>query len=537
MIRPVEFDKNDPLLQMKRSELGEQLASLQRAMKDTDKSLLVIVSGWESVGKGVVLNDLVRELDPRYYRFSEFEPSSKEDKKHPFLWRFFNEFPVHGRMAIFDHSYYLDLMHDLDADQLAFNQRVNDITYAERLLTDDGCLVMKFFLDQSKDSMEKNIKKLDDDEHLHFRLMPFDRYQLEHYKRFRSHFERILDATSTLEAPWYVINMDNGKDASAKVLASLVRSLNWHLQDKNGQNTQILPPVASRPMYNLDLNRALSKKAYHERLDDLQEEARIIMYYLYRKGIPVVCVFEGTDAAGKGGCIKRLTRQMDPRSYRVATTAAPTKYELSHHYLWRFYQTFPVPGHLTIYDRSWYGRVMVERIEGFTSRQRWQEAYAEINTMEKKLVESGYVVMKFLLVIDKDEQLRRFKDRQNTPEKHYKITKEDWRNREKFDDYVEAMNDMVVRTSTKDCPWTVISSQNKRYARILVLEHFIVRAAQALEEAGVDFDKEEKDYLKKVREDLKKLESGNFKEKDDVSEEQQPLLEESQTEAEAVKEE
>lgn len=522
MIKPVEFDKNDPMLKMKRSELGEQLAALQRAMKDTDKSLLVIISGWESVGKGLVLNDLVRELDPRYYRFSEFGEATEEDKKHPFLWRFFNEFPEHGRMAIFDHSYYLDLMHDPDIGKLEFSQRVKDISYVERMLTDDGCLVMKFFLDQSKESMEHNIKKLDDDEHLHFRLMPFDRFQLEHYKGFRSHFERVLDATSSLDCPWYVINSENGKDASAKVLAALVRSLTWHLQDKNDQNMQILPPVASRPMYNLDLTRSISKKAYNKRLDGLQEEARIIMYHLYRKGIPMVCVFEGTDAAGKGGCIKRLTRQMDPRSYRVATTAAPTKYELAHHYLWRFYQTFPVPGHLTIYDRSWYGRVMVERIEGFASQERWQEAYGEINAMEKKLVEDGYVVMKFLLVIDKDEQLRRFKDRQNTPEKHYKITDEDWRNRDKFDAYVEAMNDMVVRTSTKDCPWTVIPSQDKRYARILVLEHFIDRAARALEEANVDLDKDEKDYIKKVREDLKDLEAGLIKDKEEAAPEAEP---------------
>ena len=499
------------MLKMKRSELGEQLAALQRAMKDTDKSLLVLISGWESVGKGVVLNDLVRELDPRYYRFSEFGPASEEDRKHPFLWRFFNEFPEHGRMAIFDHSYYMDLMHDPDLDELGFSRRVKDIAFIERMLTDDGCLVMKFFLDQSKESMEKNIRRLDEDERLHFRLMPFDRFQLEHYKGFRAHFERTLEATSSLDCPWYVIDMEDSKDASTKVLTAIIHSLTWHLNENNDQNMQILPPVASRPMCNLDLTKTISRKDYSKRLEPLQEEARILMYHLYRSGIPVVAAFEGTDAAGKGGSIKRLTRQMDPRSYRVATTAAPTKYELAHHYLWRFYQTFPVPGHLTVYDRSWYGRVMVERIEGFATQERWQEAYAEINEMEQRLVEDGYVIMKFLLVIDKDEQLRRFKDRENTPEKHYKITEEDWRNREKFDAYVEAMNDMVVRTSTKDCRWTIIPSQDKRYARILVLEHFIDRAAKALEKHDVEIDHDEKEFIKKVREDLKALENGEKK--------------------------
>ena len=191
---------------------------------------------------------------------------------------------------------------------------------------------------------------------------------------------------------------------------------------------------------------------------------------------------------------------MDPRSYQVATTAAPTKYELSHHYLWRFYQTFPIPGHLTIYDRSWYGRVMVERIEGFTPVERWQEAYSEINEMEQSLVEDGYVILKFLLVIDKEEQLARFKERENTPEKTYKITDEDWRNHEKFDDYTDAMNDMIVRTSTIHAPWTIIPGMNKQYARIEVLKHFVEAATKALEKKGVNVHLE-KDATKALKDD------------------------------------
>ena len=276
--------------------------------------------------------------------------------------------------------------------------------------------------------------------------------------------------------------------ASKQILATLIRCLEWHLEKPPETCAEPLPPVVYEPLANVDLKKSIPEAEYRAKLRPLQKEAAALLYQLYLHRIPAIIVFEGTDASGKGGCIKRLTRQMDPRTYSVATTAAPTKYELDHHYLWRFYRAFPTPGHLTIFDRSWYGRVMVERIEGFASTQRWQDAYTEINEMEATLVEDGYILLKFLLIIDKDEQLARFKDRENTPEKHYKITDEDWRNHDKFDDYVEAMNDMIVRTSTSVAPWIVMPSMDKRYARIHVLEHFIAAARDAFAKRGINVD-------------------------------------------------
>ncbi len=488
MLKKMAFSKDDPLLAMKTSDLGSQLGALQRELKDTDRSLLIILSGWEVTGKGQILNDLVRELDPRYYHLSQFDDATEEDKKHPMLWRFFLAFPTHGRVGIFDHSFYRGLLHHPDISNLDFLRSVRDITFTERLLTNDGCLVMKFFLDQTEKQMAEALDALSKDKNCSFLLEDFDNYQLKHYDKFNAHFERVLNNTTTLSCPWRVIDASDKKMASKQILATLIRCLEWHLDKPAETCAEPLPPVVYNPLANVDLKKTLPDEEYRAKLRPLQKEAAALLYQLYLHRIPAIIVFEGTDASGKGGCIKRLTRLMDPRTYSVATTAAPTKYELDHHYLWRFYRTFPTPGHLTIYDRSWYGRVMVERIEGFTSTQRWQEAYTEINEMEATLVEDGYILLKFLLIIDKEEQLARFKDRENTPEKHYKITDEDWRNHDKFDEYVEAMNDMIVRTSTSVAPWIVMPSMDKRYARIHVLEHFIDAARAAFEKRGIKVD-------------------------------------------------
>ena len=488
MLKKMKFSKDDPLLQMKTSELGSQLGALQREMKDTDLSLLIILSGWEATGKGQILNDLVRELDPRYYHLTQFDDATDVDKKHPMLWRFFQAFPIHGRMGIFDHSIYRELMRHPDYSEMEFMHAVRDIRFTERLLTNDGCLVVKFFLDQSEKQMEDALDAMAKDKSRSFLLEDFDHYQLKHYDKFNKHFERIINNTTSLSCPWRVIDASDKKLASKQILATLIRCLQWHLDKPPATCAEPLPPVVYDPLANVDLKKTLPEAEYRAKLRPLQKEAADLLYQLYLHRIPAIVVFEGTDASGKGGCIKRLTRLMDPRSYSVATTAAPTKNELAHHYLWRFYQTFPTPGHLTIYDRSWYGRVMVERIEGFASTQRWQDAYDEINEMEATLIEDGYILLKFLLIIDKEEQLKRFKDRENTPEKHYKITDEDWRNHDKFDDYVEAMNDMIVRTSTSIAPWVVMPSMDKRYARVHVLEHFIDAARKAFEKRGIDID-------------------------------------------------
>jgi polyphosphate kinase 2 (PPK2 family) len=218
------------------------------------------------------------------------------------------------------------------------------------------------------------------------------------------------------------------------------------------------------------LSKSLSKEVYQKRLKELQSKMERLHAELYRKRIPVVIGFEGWDAGGKGGAIKRLTEKMDPRGFVVHPTASPNEIERNHHYLWRFWRVMPKAGHIAIFDRTWYGRVMVERVEQFCSRQEWQRAYKEINDMEKDLVHAGCIVLKFWMQIDKDEQKRRFTARQEDPRKTWKITDEDWRNREKWEQYETAVNEMLIRTSTEDAPWIVVEGNDKYYARIRVLE-------------------------------------------------------------------
>lgn len=242
-----------------------------------------------------------------------------------------------------------------------------------------------------------------------------------------------------------------------------------------------LPAETDLPLNKVDLTKKITDEEYDEKLDDLQERAGELLYQVYLENKGIIIAYEGTDAAGKGGNIERLTRQMDPRGYDVSTTSGPTKHELARHYLWRFYLDFPTRGRMTIYDRSWYGRVLVERIEELTPAYRWKEAYQEINQMEHNLTHDGYLVLKYLLIINKEEQLERFEARAEDPEKQHKLTDEDWRNHERFDVYKDAMNEMVVYTSTEDAPWKVISGMDKKDARIAVLEDFIERVGAYLD--------------------------------------------------------
>ena len=227
-----------------------------------------------------------------------------------------------------------------------------------------------------------------------------------------------------------------------------------------------------------DLSLSYTKEQYKEYLKPLQKKIFLLHNELYQKRIPVILAFEGWDAGGKGGAIKRLTEYMDPRGYRVNPTASPNDIEKAHHYLWRFWKNMPKDGHIAIFDRTWYGRVLVERIEGFCTPCEWKRAYREINEMEEQLANNGTVILKFWMQIDKKEQEKRFKERQNTPEKRWKITEEDWRNREKWDLYEEAVDEMLIRTSTTYAPWIIVEGNNKYYARIKVLQSVV----QALEE-------------------------------------------------------
>lgn len=488
MIKKYDFDGfENPYSTFKRKELGERLARAQRLIGNLSIPVLIIVEGWESSGKGYVIKDLVRELNAKHFKVSVFENPTEEEQRRPFLWRFWNEIPGKGDIAIFDRSFYFKLFNDLTIRDEELEQNIKEISSIENQLLDDRTIIIKFFLHQKEETQQKRINELKEDPYRSFMISERDENQNDHYNQYLNHFDSILEKSDFTFSKWHVISSEDKKDASEKALGMAIDLIHQGIDRimgmKNGGQRKELRDYSPEetPLDNVNLNLKLDDKEYDKRKDELQVEAQRLAFQLYTKGIPTVLVFEGVDAAGKGGAINRLTREMDPRGYEVVTTSAPSELEKNHHYLWRFYKNFPKKGDMKIFDRSWYGRVMVERVEGLAETEEWDRAYDEINQMEKHLHNFGTLVLKFFIYIDKDEQLKRFKARETEPDKIYKLTDEDWRNRKKWDEYIDAMNEMLVRTNTEFAPWTIVEGQQKKYARIKVLETFIKEAREILD--------------------------------------------------------
>ncbi len=289
-------------------------------------------------------------------------------------------------------------------------------------------------------------------------------------------YDEYLRETNQSQAPWYIIDAKNKKWAETQLLDIMVNGIDTALT--NGEHAvpilQNMFPLRKTPkLAEIPLDKSLTEEEYREELDKCQKKLAKLHNELYRRRIPVIVAYEGWDAAGKGGNIKRITGSLDPRGFEVHPIASPEPHEKARHYLWRFWNRLPKDGHIAIFDRTWYGRVMVERLEGFCSENDWQRAYNEINEFETELTDWGAIVIKFWVQIDKDTQLERFTGRQNTPEKQWKITDEDWRNREKWDVYEIAIDEMLQKTNTTTAPWFVLESNDKKYARIKALKILI----------------------------------------------------------------
>ena len=355
----------------------------------------------------------------------------------------------------------------------------------EEQLTADGTLVIKFFLHISADEQEKRFKKLESSPETKWRVTKADWKHFKQYQSYETMYDQMLQKTDMLFAPWHIIEAEDKEYAAVKIMSVAAKMMAERLyrdeEDKNSQsaalvqkNSEVVPGIEETTrtsiLAGVDVSLSMTREVYKKRITELQKELMRLQNEMYLKRIPVVVALEGWDAAGKGGAIKRLTEPLDPRGYEVVPTAAPNDIEKAHHYLWRFWKSMPKDGHMTIFDRTWYGRVMVERIEGFCSQEEWRRAYREINQMEQNLTEHGVIVLKFWLQIDKDEQERRFKERMENPEHQWKITDEDWRNREKWDEYVRAVDEMLLRTSTTYAPWTVVEANSKYFARVKILE-------------------------------------------------------------------
>ena len=478
-------------------EAEEKLGLLQRECKDAGIPVILVFEGMGAAGKGVQINRLIQALDPRGFDVYACDRPTEDEQMRPFLWRYWTKTPAKGRIAVFDRSWYRSVQVDR-FDGLTREDKLGDayqdILSFEKQLCDDGTVIMKFFLYIDKDEQKKRFKKLEGSKETSWRVTEEDWNRNKDFDRYLKMNEEMLEKTDTDYAPWVIIEAVDKDYAALKIVSTVMDRLEYELEHRRPedgkqalrQESKTRERFKNGVLSGIDLSKSLTEEEYKTRLKKLQKRLAELHSELYRLRIPVVIGFEGWDAGGKGGAIKRLTSNLDPRGYRVNPTAAPNDIEKVHHYLWRFWNSVPKAGHIAIFDRTWYGRVMVERIEGFCSEAEWRRAYQEINEMESHMANAGAVVLKFWLHIDKDEQERRFRERQANPAKQWKITDEDWRNREKWDQYEEAVNEMLIRTSTTYAPWIVVEGNDKRYARVKVLQTVVDALEKKIKEVKTD---------------------------------------------------
>ena len=484
-----------------------RLSRLQRECKELGIPVMIVFEGFGAAGKGVQISKLISALDPRGFSVYAIDGESKDEQLRPFLWRFWTKTPEKGRIAIFDRSWYRRVLVDrfdgvTTSKELSY--AYEEINSFERQLTDGGYVIIKLFLAIDKKEQKKRFKKLMESKSSAWRVTEADLKRNKEYDEYKKMNDEMLQRTDTDYAPWHIIEATDREFATAKIYSAVIAAMEQKIQevkqkkeakakedvpkkqdttDKAAEKTNGEDAVLRTSSLNsVDLSLSYTKDEYKEILEKLQNRIQELHGELYQKRIPVILGFEGWDAGGKGGAIKRLTEKMDPRGYQVNPTASPNDIERAHHYLWRFWNNVPKKGHIAIFDRTWYGRVMVERIEGFCTKDEWSRAYKEINDMEANWVHSGAVVLKFWLQIDKDEQARRFKERMENPEQQWKITDEDWRNREKWDQYEQAVDDMLVHTSTTYAPWIIVEGNSKYYARIKVLQSVVDAIEKRLKE-------------------------------------------------------
>ncbi len=466
------FNAEEPVLRA-------ALLEAQYALKQQNQhAVLILINGIEGAGKGETIRLLNEWLDPRLVQVNAFVDASEDERKYPAERRFWQHLPPKGRIGVFFGNWYSQLISLTVREKIKPSQLDQAIGYVERferMLCDEGVLIFKFWFHLSKPVFTERIETLGDDPLQYWRASPLNWHKNKTYDKVVTAGERLLRQTSRDFAPWYVID---GSDANYRSLAvgrTLLEGLRAALNSPSKvPHATHSAPLAARferrkLLTSLDLSQQLEKADYKEQLHTEQQRlAQLVQSKAFRKHA-LVAVFEGNDAAGKGGAIRRVTAALDPRQYQIIPIAAPSDEERAQPYLWRFWRHVPGHGRFTIFDRSWYGRVLVERVEGFCAEADWLRAYNEINDFEERLHEHGIIVVKFWLAIDQDTQLERFKERESVPYKRFKITPEDWRNREKWDDYVDAVGDMVDRTSTHIAPWTLVEANDKRFARIKVL--------------------------------------------------------------------
>ena len=459
-------------------ELREQLLEVQADLIEKKTAgVAIVIGGVDGAGKGQVANLLSEWLDPRHVTTHAIDYPSEDQAQRPPLYRAWQAVPAKGKIAVFVGSWYTQPLMDRAYRNISaseFDQTMREIRGFETILSNEGVLVLKFWLHLSKKAQKKVLSALEDHELTRWRVTKKDWEHYDMYGKIRSSAERGLRLTSTAEAPWIVVEAADKEYRSLTVGKTMLDAITNRIANEPKKTASAAPPRAKaidevRVLDRLDLGKAIDKDVYDRTLEEKQGQLNRLFRDPAMRERSLVAVFEGQDAAGKGGAIRRVTAALDARQYRIVPIAAPSDEEKARPYLWRFWRNVPGHGNITVFDRSWYGRVLVERVEGYCDEESWTRAYGEINDFEEQLHENGAIVVKFWLQISEDEQLARFKEREATTFKRYKIGPEDWRNREKWSAYRDAVNEMVERTSTEYAPWTLVEAQDKRYSRIKVL--------------------------------------------------------------------
>ncbi len=512
-----DFKKTAPILR-------QELLELQNELHDGGQFQTILVfAGVDGGGKGETVSLLNEWMDPRWLITRAYDEATDGERERPEFWRYWRDLPPRGRIGMFLSAWYsqpvLDRVYE-NTDEAAFLRRLSRIVRFERALARDGALILKFWMHLSREAQERRLKSLEGDPLTKARVTERDWEHWHLYDRFIDTAEQVITNTNRGVAPWTVIEGVEANYRAITVATILRDSLQRRLQEAEANGAAAPKPAKAKHkadgqaesgskqkqkksaaakksngagqlaanaitvLSQLDMSQRLAKPTYSKQLVELQ--ARLHRLHLRAKAqkISSILVFEGPDAAGKGGAIRRVNEALDARNYQVHGFAAPTDEEKAQHYLWRFWRQLSRAGHISMFDRSWYGRVLVERVEGFATEDEWRRSYAEINDFESQLIEHGIVLMKYWIHITKDEQLARFKLREKTPYKRWKLTDEDWRNRDKWGDYEQAVNDMVQFTSTSTAPWTLIEGNDKRFARVKVVKTFSDRLAAALGEAA-----------------------------------------------------
>lgn len=492
MFQTAELGQKISKKEFKEQELilrGNLLSLQQELRRNGEFSVLLDFAGVRGAGKGTSANLLNRWMDARWIVTHAYDEPTDEESQRPTFWKFWRFMPPKGQIGIHMSGRYsrplLDYVYG-NIKQREFKHQLDRINNFEKALADDGTMVLKFWMHISKEVQKKRLEKLEDDPLRSWRMSDIDWKHYEMYDKFIDAAEQIVAVTNTGHAPWEIVEGQDYQFRSLRVGELFQERLERHtvsedfrqrylveMREKMEEKTEEQESEGQCGVVTildqLDLSKTIAKKDYREELAQCQARLAQLRGEAVQKKISTTLVFEGPDAAGKGGCIRQITEALDARYYKVYPFAAPTEIENAHHYLWRFWNCIPRAGRMTIFDRSWYGRVLVERIEGFAGDDEWRRAFAEINDFEDQLIEDGVVLLKFWLQISKEEQLARFKSREVTPYKRWKLQDEDWRNRERWDEYAVAAHEMIQQTSVAESPWVLVENESKHYGRIKVL--------------------------------------------------------------------